>query len=93
MNNEEKTVAKSSFTENCTKQQYESEHAGLIFNVYDSYRGSFMPLKNILFHNLFLNNRRVILFIRRLYFFVKPTRTGNTVHGKGQLFFIYAEGA
>jgi hypothetical protein len=34
MNNGEKTVVNQFFTENCTKQQFHSEIAGLIFNVY-----------------------------------------------------------
>jgi hypothetical protein len=50
-----------------------------------------MSLKNILFHNLFLNNGGVF-FISRLVFFVfftEPTQTVNIVRGEGQLSFMY----
>jgi excisionase family DNA binding protein len=107
MNNGEKTVVNPFFTENCTKQQYESELAGLIlicmaagFSLPESEGenmtavGKLTPQKIRQDLSLFQNRGKVFLYIRRRFFcfFAKPTRMGSTVCGDGQLFFIYTGG-
>jgi hypothetical protein len=90
MNNGEKAVVDSFSTENCTKQQYESEQAGLIFICIWQLPGKPTPL-NLDITLVYFRAGGKYFYICGggfLLFLAKPTRSGNTVCGGGQLFFM-----